>query len=89
MNLICIDIVLLHGGPLGCMPYPVNGFLEIYEDMVQILLMLKILFNQYSKVENMFCGTSSDSEPSCCSAFISAALGFSQFKMTFSMTLLK
>ena len=46
------------------MPYPVNDFLEIYEDMVQILLMLKIHFTQYSEVENMFCGTSSDSEPS-------------------------
>ena len=28
------------------MPYPVKGFLEIYEDMVQILLMLEVLLVQ-------------------------------------------
>ena len=28
------DIVLLRGCPQGCMPYPVEGPLEIYEDMV-------------------------------------------------------
>ena len=33
------NIVIPHGGPLGCMPYSVKGFSEINEDMVQILLM--------------------------------------------------
>ena len=39
---------------------------EIYEDMVQILLMLKVhvLFKQNSEVEDLFCGASSGSEPS-------------------------
>ena len=32
--------------------------------MVQIQLMLEILFTQYSKVEDLFCGASSGSEPS-------------------------
>ena len=32
--------------------------------MVQILLMLEVLFTQDSKVENLFCGASSGSEPS-------------------------
>ena len=31
-------------------------FLEIYEAMVQILLMLKVLFSQDSEVEYLFCG---------------------------------
>ena len=45
------------------MPYPVEGFLEINEDMVQILLMLEILFTQDSAVEDLFRGDSSGSEP--------------------------
>ena len=32
--------------------------------MVQILLMLEVLFTQVSKVEDLFCGVSSGSEPS-------------------------
>ena len=46
------------------MPYSVKGFLEISEDMVQILLILEVLFTQDSKVEDLFCGDSSDSESS-------------------------
>ena len=72
------------------MPYPVKGFFEINEDMVQILLMLEILFTQDSKVEDLFCGAPSCSEPSLfLSAIISSACGLSLFKMTFSMTLLE
>ena len=41
------------------MPYSVEGFFEINEDMVQILLMLEVLFTQDSKVEDLFCGASS------------------------------
>ena len=32
------------------MPYAVEGFLEINEDMVQILLMLEVLFNPFRVV---------------------------------------
>ena len=39
-------------------------FFIIYEDMVQILLMLKIFFTQDSEVEDLFCGASPSSEPS-------------------------
>ena len=46
------------------MPYSVKGLFEINEDMVQILLMLEVLFTQDSKVEDLFCGASSSSEPS-------------------------
>ena len=45
------------------MPYSVKGFFEISEDMVQILLMLEVVFTQDSKVEDLFCGASSDSVP--------------------------
>ena len=46
------------------MPYSVKGFFEINEDMVQMLLMLEVLFTQYSKVEDLFCSASSGSKPS-------------------------
>ena len=71
------------------MPYSVKGFFEINEDMVQILLMLEVLFTQDFKVEDLFCGASSGSEPSLSSTIISSAWGLSLFKMTFSMTLLE
>ena len=46
------------------MPYFVKGLFEINDDMVQILPMLEVLFTQNSKVEDLFCGASSGSEPS-------------------------
>ena len=44
--------------------YSVKGCFEIIEVMVQILLMVDIHFTQDSKVEDLFCGASSNSEPS-------------------------
>ena len=44
------------------MPYPVEGFLEINEDMVQILLMLGVLFTQNSVFEDLFHVASSGSD---------------------------
>ena len=31
------DVVLFHGCPQSCMPNPVEGLLEVYEDMVEVL----------------------------------------------------
>ena len=36
------DVVLLHGCPQSCMPNPVEGLLEVYEDTVEVLLVLEI-----------------------------------------------
>ena len=58
------------------MPYSVKGFFEIDEGMVQILLMLKVLFTQDSKVEDLFCGASSGSEPSLFFSNYFFSLGF-------------
>ena len=58
------------------MLYTVKGFLEISEDMVHILLMLEVLFTQDSKVEGLFCGTSSGSEPSLFFSNYFFSLGF-------------
>ena len=37
---VCANVVLLHGCPQSCMPNPVKGLLEVYEDMVEVLLVL-------------------------------------------------
>ena len=41
LDKVCAD-VLLHGCPLSCMPNPVEGLLEVYEDMLEVLLILEI-----------------------------------------------
>ena len=43
LDKICAD-VLLHGCPQSCMPNLVKGLLEVYEDMVEALLVLEIFF---------------------------------------------
>ena len=42
------DVVLLHGCPQSCMPNPVEGLLEVYEDMVEVLLVLEIFLTEDS-----------------------------------------
>ena len=39
-NKVGADVVLLHGCPQSCMPNPVEGPLEVYEDMVEVLPVL-------------------------------------------------
>ena len=36
------DVVLLHGCSQNCMPSPVEGLLEVYEDLVEVFLVLEI-----------------------------------------------
>ena len=43
---VCADVVLLHGIPQSCMPNPVKGFLEVYEDMVEVLRVLEIFLTE-------------------------------------------
>ena len=40
------DVVLLHGCPQSCIPNPVEGLLEDYEDMVEVLLVLEIFLTE-------------------------------------------
>ena len=42
------DVVLLHGCPQSCVTNPVEGLLEVYEDMVDILLVLEIFLTEKS-----------------------------------------
>ena len=45
---VCADVVFLHGCPHSCMPNPVEGLLEVYEDIVEILLVLEIFLTENS-----------------------------------------
>ena len=42
LDKVCADVVHLHGCPQSCMPNRVESFLEVYEDMVEVLLVLEI-----------------------------------------------
>ena len=44
------------------MPYPVWGHFEVYEDMVEILLMLQVFLAEDPEAEYLFCGAPSGSE---------------------------
>ena len=41
---------------------PFKGLLEVYEDMVEILLMLQVFLAEDPEVEYLFCGVPSGSE---------------------------
>ena len=56
MDEIGTDVVPLHGCPQSCMPNPVKDFLEVYEEMVEILLVLEIFLTKDSRVEDLLCG---------------------------------
>ena len=63
----------------------------LLKDMVLILLIEEVPFTQDSKVEDLFCSTSSGSEPSLfiSNYLLSLQLGvLCLFKITFNMTLL-
>ena len=60
----------------SCKPYSSQGFFEISEDMLQILLMLEILLTQDSKDRYLFFGTPSGSEPSLFFSNYLFGLGF-------------
>ena len=44
------------------MPNPVEGLLEVYEDMVEVLLVLEIFLTKDSQDEKLLCGAPSCSE---------------------------
>ena len=46
LDKVYADVVLFHGCPQSCMPNPVEGLLEVYEDMVEVLLVLEIFLTE-------------------------------------------
>ena len=45
-NKVGTNVVLLHGCQQSCMPNPVEGLLEVYEDMVEVFLVLEIFLTE-------------------------------------------
>ena len=46
LDKVCADVVLLHGCQQSCMLNPVEGLIEVYEDMVEALLVLEIFLTE-------------------------------------------
>ena len=42
------DVIVLHDRPQSCMPNPVEGLHEVYEDMVEAVLVLEIFLTEDS-----------------------------------------
>ena len=87
-NKVGADVVLLRGCPQSCMPNPVKGLLEVYEDMVEILLVLKIFSQRLCRMKICSVVLLPALKPACSSVMIFSACGFNPFGMVFSMTLL-
>ena len=47
-NKVGANVILVHGCPQSCMSNPVEGLLEVYEDMVEVLLVLAIFLTEDS-----------------------------------------
>ena len=45
-NKVGVDIVLLYVCPQSCMPNPAEGLLEVYGDMVEVLLVHEIFLTE-------------------------------------------
>ena len=45
-----LDKVCADGCPQSCIPNPVKGLLEVYEEMVEVLLVLEIFLTKDSQV---------------------------------------
>ena len=67
MTWLRLVLMFLHGCTQSCVPNPVGGLLEVYEDMVEDLLVLEIFLTEIfltedSQVEDPLCGALSYSE---------------------------
>ena len=48
LDKVCADVVLLHGRPESCMLNPVEGLLEVNENIVEVFLVLQIFLTDDS-----------------------------------------
>ena len=48
LDKVCAYVVLRRCCPQSCMPNPVEGLLEVYEDLIEVLLVLEIFFTEDS-----------------------------------------
>ena len=70
------DVVLLLSCPQSWMPNPVEGLLEVYKDMVEVLLVLEIFLTEDSRLKVFSVVLLPALKPACSSAMIFSACGF-------------
>ena len=61
------------------MPYPVKGLFEVYEDIVEILLMLQVFLAEDPEIEHLFCGAPSSETCLICLTFRHLKQGIQDF----------
>ena len=66
MDKVCADVVLLHGCPQSRMPNPVEGLLEDYEDMIEVLLVLEMFLTKDCVVTKICLYNNISSKPGIC-----------------------
>ena len=69
------------------MPYPVKGLLDVYEDMVEILLMLQVFLAEDPEIEYLSAMLLPALKPACSSAMNSSACGWSLSAVTYVVVL--
>ena len=79
------EVVFLHSCPQSCIKNPVEGLLEVYEDIVEVLLVLEIFLRGLLKICCVMLVPAL--KPACSSTMIFSDRGFNLFSMTFGMTL--
>ena len=57
-----VDAVFPHRCPQDFVLYPAKGLLEVFDDMIEILLMLQVFLAEDPEIEYLFCGAPSGSE---------------------------
>ena len=65
-DMIGASVAFLHGCQQCCLQNPVKGLLEVYKDMIVVLLVLEIFLTEDSYVEDLLCGIPSHSEARLC-----------------------
>ena len=70
------------------MPNPVKGLPEVYEDVVEVLLVLEIFSQRMRRLKICSVVLFPALKSACSLAMIFSACGFSLFSKIFSMTLL-
>ena len=88
MDKVGADVVLLYGCPQSCMPNFVEGHFEIYEDMVEVLLVRRYLSQRIRRLKICSVVLLPALKPACSSAMTFSACDFNLFNMIVSMTLL-
>ena len=48
LDKVATDVLLLYSCPQSCMPNPVKDLLQVYEDTVEVLLVLEIFLTEDS-----------------------------------------